>query len=174
MKAIPTTEPARRIGTIFGRNPNALWPEVEIREYKKLVKNHCFESLDDLCLVERYYKAERAKGKDGMHRRDVLRLLRYWQGEVDRAREWNARKIAPRGFTSQKKNGTNGEKPATDEDFKRVGEIARKELARFKEQMKNVPSPGFIVTTPTTMFDSVESPPSQSFRTVQSIMKGET
>lgn len=38
-------------------------------------------------MVCRYTEAERAKGDDGRHRRDLLTFLNNFTGELDRARE---------------------------------------------------------------------------------------
>lgn len=64
------------------------WSEKEVRQYKKLHKSHCFDDLDDLALLERYYAFERRRGDNGRHRRDLITLLNNWQGELDRATLW--------------------------------------------------------------------------------------
>lgn len=88
MKAAPTTELALRIGALFHRRPATQWAEKEIRQYKVLVRAKCFESLDDLTLVEQYYAFERKRGDNGRHRRDLYTFLNNYQGEVDRANMW--------------------------------------------------------------------------------------
>lgn len=53
--------------------------------------------MDDLELIERYYAFERAKRDDrGVQRRDLYTLLFNWQGELDRAREWERKHPKPR------------------------------------------------------------------------------
>lgn len=88
MKAVPTTDLPLRIGALFRRRPNTAWAEKEIRQFKVLVKQKCFEDLDDLALVEQYYAFERRRGEHGRHRRDLYTFLNNFGGELDRAREW--------------------------------------------------------------------------------------
>ncbi len=42
-------------------------------------------ALESLDLIERYYAVERAKGDEGIHRRDMLTFLNNFTGELDRA-----------------------------------------------------------------------------------------
>lgn len=81
---IPTSEPALRIAKLFSRKEITPWAEKEIKSFKKLVPI----DLNDLSLVESYYAAERAKGGDGIHRRDLYTFLNNYHGELDRARAW--------------------------------------------------------------------------------------
>ncbi len=82
-KNLPTSIPAIRIAHLFKRRLTTPWSEKEVRAFKKL---HPLD-LDELTLVEGYYEAERAKGDDGIHRRDMLTFLNNFPGEVDRARQ---------------------------------------------------------------------------------------
>lgn len=96
----PTTEPAKRIAALFRRRLTTHWSDKEVKTYRQLVKRGCFEPLDDLELIERYYAAERRKGERGMHRRDLCTFVNNFTGELDRANEWNRthpkeRKIIP-------------------------------------------------------------------------------
>jgi|ERR1043166_351722 hypothetical protein len=130
----PTTEPAKRIATLFHRRLTTPWSTKEIAAYKKLYKSGCFNELDDLRLIECYYIFQRKKD-DGLHRRDLATFLNNFHGELDRAREWNARNQRASGYTVRKEN--NGEKPATEEDFKRVSELAKAEIAKLKAQLRH-------------------------------------
>jgi hypothetical protein len=90
--AIPTSEPAKRIATLFHRKLTTAWSEKEVKTFRKLVRDHCFSDLGDLTLVERYYFVERKKGDKGIHRRDLATFLNNWTGELDRARAWEQRR----------------------------------------------------------------------------------
>lgn len=128
----PSTEPAIRIARLFSRRLSTSWSSREIKAYRKLVKDGCFQTLDDLEVVERYYFAERKKD-NGIHRRDLSTFLNNFQGELDRARAWEQKtkkKIAPRYVQ------TNGQRPCTDQEFQRIGELARQELERFKNSLQ--------------------------------------
>jgi hypothetical protein len=82
----PQCEEAIRLGKLFCRRTATDWEEKEVKVLKKLMPIQ----IEDLDLLERYYAAERAKGKDGHHRRDLSTLLNNFSGELDRARIWSA------------------------------------------------------------------------------------
>lgn len=84
---IPTSPTALRICQLFHRRPTTKWSVKEIRAYKSIGR----EALAELDLVCRYTEAERAKGENGRHRRDLLTFLYNFNGELDRARS----KITP-------------------------------------------------------------------------------
>lgn len=73
---------AVRLGALFNRRPDTAWGEDEAKAYRKIPPI----SEDDFVKLERYYKAERAKGDDGIHRRDLATFLNNFSGELDRAR----------------------------------------------------------------------------------------
>jgi hypothetical protein len=76
-------ELARRVGAIFGRKANSLWAKDEIEAFKA-IKDF---DLDELALVETYYRSE-AKKENSYCRTALLTFLRHYPGEVDRARRW--------------------------------------------------------------------------------------
>ena len=78
---IPTTPIALRLTKLFHRRPNRPWTDEEYRAYQNA--GEITES--DLDIIETYYERERAKGQDGIQRRDLLRLLRHFPGELDKA-----------------------------------------------------------------------------------------
>ena len=78
---LPTNPTAIRIGALFRRKPTTAWSDKEIRAFKAIGA----VSEDDLAMIERYYAAERSKGDDGRHRRDLLTFLNNYAGEIDRA-----------------------------------------------------------------------------------------
>ncbi len=81
---LPTTEAAIRIAKIFGRKPTTGWQDKEVKAFKK-IQPIC---LEELSVIESYYAAEQAKGKRGIHRRDIGTFLNNFLGEADRARAW--------------------------------------------------------------------------------------
>lgn len=103
---VPSSEPAKRLATLFRRRLTTEWAEKEVKRFRKLVKAGCFEPLADLDLLERYYAFERKKGDNGCHRRDLFTFLNNYQGELDRANAWRElhpikptpRKIIPGQF----------------------------------------------------------------------------
>lgn len=130
----PSTEPAQRIAIMFKRRPTTPWNDREIRAYKRLVKDGCFTTLDDLELLERYYVFERRKQDKGIHRRDLATFLNNYAGELDRAHAWDDRfRRAARETTKRMYNDL---KPVNDEEFKRLGDLAREELRRCREQLR--------------------------------------
>lgn len=79
---LPTTEQSKRIAALFNRRITTAWDEREVAAYRKIGT----VSPDDLTSIERYYSAERAKGNEGRHRRDLGTFLNNFAGELDRAR----------------------------------------------------------------------------------------
>jgi len=78
---VPTTDAAKKVAHLFSRKLTTPWSENEISAFKAIGQI----DLEDLDTVERYYQQERAKGKDGIHRRDLKTFLNNFNGEVDRA-----------------------------------------------------------------------------------------
>lgn len=92
----------------------------------------------DLDLIERYYAAERRKDDKGIHRRDLQTFLNNYPSELDRAHAWKLRKMQHNfSRTFRETSGKNGEKPATDEEFAKAGVLARAEMERFRNQLRN-------------------------------------
>lgn len=79
---LPTTPQSKRIATLFNRKFTTAWSEREVAAYKKLGTI----PEEDLAAIERYYASERAKGDDGVHRRDLGTFLNNFAGELDRAK----------------------------------------------------------------------------------------
>lgn len=79
---IPTTPHALRIAALFHRRPTTPWSEKEYTAFRRIAAI----SDEDMDAIERYYAAERAKGDDGRHRRDLKTFLNNFNGELDRAR----------------------------------------------------------------------------------------
>ncbi len=128
---IPTTEISKRISALFNRRLTTAWSQKEVTRYRQLVKDKILQD-DDMELIERYYVYQRRKGDKGIHRRDLYTFLNNFSGELDRARAWdvdNRRHLRTRVID----NGYNGEHPATDDDFRAAGELARAEVAKLKE-----------------------------------------
>lgn len=74
-----------RIGKVFGRRATTKWSDPERKCYKAI----CPVDEKDLTLIERYYFIDEAITGETLYRRTSLeRLLKNWNGEVDRAREY--------------------------------------------------------------------------------------
>lgn len=84
-KKCPTKPFSLWVCKLYSRRTTTEWSDEEIAAYRKLTP----PQPDEMAMIEAYYKAERAKGdgeKGGIWRRDILRFLRHFQGELDRAR----------------------------------------------------------------------------------------
>lgn len=125
----PTTEPAQRIAIMFKRRLTTNWSKGEIKTYKLLFKAGCFDTLNDLDLLERYYAFERRKGDNGIHRRDLATFLNNYYGELDRARLWDAQFRRPKPKRKQLQEQT------SDDEWRRIGDIARDHLNDLRRQM---------------------------------------
>ena len=119
-----------RLGAIFNRKPAKPWQTDELAAFKKI----CPIDENELFLIERYYASERKKEKN-ICRTTLLRLMKYWPGEVDRASTWAKRA----DFAKRRRSGPAPVPvgPATDKDFKRAGEVAKAELERFRAKYRN-------------------------------------
>ena len=82
VKNSPTGELAARVGAIFGRKKTTLWSKEEIETFKGITFD-----LEDLALVEAYYRSETKKA-DNYCRRNLSTFLHNYPGEIDRARRW--------------------------------------------------------------------------------------
>lgn len=81
-KRLPTTPQSKRIASLFNRRHTTAWSQREVRAYKALGTI----TDEELSLLESYYASERAKGEEGIHRRDLSTFLNNFHGELDRAR----------------------------------------------------------------------------------------
>lgn len=90
----PQSEEAKMICKIVHRKESTEWSSAEIRAFLalKLTKS----DHADLTLLLRYYEFERAKGEKGIHRRNLITFLNNYQGELDRAEEWQRTRPASR------------------------------------------------------------------------------
>jgi hypothetical protein len=132
----PTTEPARRIAALFHRKLQTPWSEKELKVYKELYMQGAFANRQDLDLLELYYAAERKKKEGGIHRRDLYTFLNNFAGELDRATAYAASQHRLNRTKIDEKRKR--ERPvASDQDWQRIGALARAELARFKQSMSN-------------------------------------
>ena len=80
-KLIPSTPLAIRISVLFHRKPEKAWSLKEYRAYKTAAPTE-----EEITLLEAYYAKERARGIEGIHRRDLQTFLNNYRGEIDRAR----------------------------------------------------------------------------------------
>ena len=124
----------QRLGNLYNRRPSTVWTAKEKRAFAAI----CPIDENDISMVERYYAAERKKGAQGIHRRDLQTLLNNWPGEVDRARayckrfEFRKRNPPGVGIAPKPKPGD----LATDEDFKRAGALAKVELEKLRARLR--------------------------------------
>lgn len=126
----PKDDLAQRVATLFSRRLTTPWSEKETRKYKQIVTN--YSSLrEDLELIERYYVYQRRKGDKGIHRRDLFTFLNNFAGELDRAIAWDEDKR--RHMSTPVDRKVNDQ---SDEDWKRVSDLAKAEMERFKNQFK--------------------------------------
>jgi hypothetical protein len=129
----PTTEPARRIAALFHRKLQTPWSEKELKVYKDLYMQGAFRNMHDLALIELYYGAERKKKEGGIHRRDLYTFLNNFAGELDRATAYaQSQHRLNRAKIDQARKR---ERPISEEEWQRIGALAKVELARFKQSM---------------------------------------
>ncbi len=131
---IPTTESAKRISTLFGRRITTPWGQKEVTRYRQLVKDKVLQDETDIDLIERYYVYQR-KRENGIHRRDLYTFLNNFSGELDRARAWDEEmRERLKRKVRRPLDPEDGEKPVNDNDWKRISDLAKAEMQRFKNQ----------------------------------------
>lgn len=82
------TEIKGRLEALFNRPPSHHWSRLELEELIREVAPR-EDVLNELALVEEYYRAMAKGPRDQDRRRQSLAmLLQEWTGEVDRARNW--------------------------------------------------------------------------------------
>jgi hypothetical protein len=135
MSNLPTTAPAQRIAKLFHRKLTTPWTDKEIRRYRQLYKLGAFNDLSDLLSIERYYAAERKKGSDGIHRRDLYTFLNNFSGELDRAR---AREKRLEGIRSERAKERCPDRPPelTDEQIERNRAVMKEEIEKLRAKMR--------------------------------------
>ncbi len=129
---LPSSEVAIRIAAIMHRKPTSSWNEKkEIPAFRRIVP----VDLDDLALVERYYRMNWPPINNHNNlRHDLSTLLNNWQSEVDRARIWcekhpikpAPRKIVPVKFVPPDEQLTPGERLDWEAQFEKL--MGRKPL----------------------------------------------
>lgn len=75
------------VGKLLGRRESTKWTSAEIKLLKAIKPIH----PDDLAMMQRFYGAEIPKEAD-FRRTTVERLLKHWNGELDKARIYIATK----------------------------------------------------------------------------------
>ncbi|MDB6137133.1 MAG: hypothetical protein JWO94_205, partial [Verrucomicrobiaceae bacterium] len=84
-----------RVAAWFKRRPDTPWHPKELAAWRTIGTPH----PDDLAVLERFYTADLKALTSALHwrpgedfrRSSLLRLLGYWQGEVEKARRFNPR-----------------------------------------------------------------------------------
>lgn len=95
--SLPQGPISQRMHALYRRRPGTHWDPKEVKALKALVKQGVFATpaaMADLEMVERFYVAQRKRGPDGTHRRDLLTFLNRYRGEVDKARDWEEKGAA--------------------------------------------------------------------------------
>lgn len=81
----PTSPEAKAVADLFNRLHDLPWTDAEITLFKTARKTGAL-SLENMKLITVYYRTERAKNREGHHRRDLPTFLRNASGELDRAK----------------------------------------------------------------------------------------
>lgn len=90
---IPTSPEAIAVARLFGRDPEKEWSDAEIGLFRKL-RTRKVLTMESVALLTRYYEAERKKGDEGFHRRDLMRFLKFYDGELDKAKAHKPRPLS--------------------------------------------------------------------------------
>lgn len=88
---VPTSPEALAVAALFRRRPETAWSDAEIKSFTAARKAKLL-TVEDMIMIAKYYAAERAKGEEGRHRRDLGTFLNHAGGELDRATAFAATK----------------------------------------------------------------------------------
>lgn len=88
-KGKPDSEFALRLHALYGRRAETRWTVEEVELFLQLKPSY---DPEEMTMLETYYRAEMKKGRDGggMWRGSLDTLLRNWNTEIDRARQFCA------------------------------------------------------------------------------------
>jgi len=126
---LPSTPEAKAIADIYNRKHTQPWQDDEIAAFRKL-RTTGILTLENIAMVADYYKIERKK-PEHFCRTSVLRLIRYFPGELDKARA-DKPKAGKALEWAQPENVV----PMTDPaEAERIATAAREAAARFREGM---------------------------------------
>lgn len=92
-EATPTLPEALAIAALFGRQPETEWSVKEIDAFKKAFKRGVV-TIETVGLITKFYRSER-KLPENHCRTSVLTLMLYWDGELDKARQWKPKGAGP-------------------------------------------------------------------------------
>lgn len=97
---IPKSPEALAICELFNRRPSTEWDQKHVRKFRDGVRRGVI-TLASIGKISEYYAAERSKGEEGRHRRDIGTFVNNFDGELDRAEAFlsngHANSDAPRG-----------------------------------------------------------------------------
>jgi hypothetical protein len=125
---LPTSNLAKSVATLFHRQPDKPWADLEIAAFKAAIKG----GMDESAMIEvmSFYDRERKKA-DHYCRTSILTFLRNFGGELDKARadkprvgkalEWTPANVVP--MTDPEQAG-------------RIAEAAREAARKFREGMR--------------------------------------
>ncbi len=89
-KAWNPTKEQLRVGGWFGRKASTVWSDTELKAWRKLQIED-----EDLSLLDEFYTAPKAEDATKYRRKDLGALLNNWNGELDKAREWQLSPALP-------------------------------------------------------------------------------
>lgn len=129
---LPTTEESKAIADLFSRRHSTEWSDREIKLFRDARKKGLL-TMENITILTAYYGAERRKGDEGIHRRDLGTFLANITGELDRARA--AKPKASRALEWPDSNAK--VIPMTPEaDAERIRRDALEAAAKLKEQLR--------------------------------------
>ena len=86
VKRLPTSPEALAVAALYKRRSTTPWSKPELKRFIELKESI---SLSDISVIQRYYEFQRRQPGGGYHRRDLGTFLNNYQGELDRALEWD-------------------------------------------------------------------------------------
>lgn len=88
---LPTSPEAVAVARLFSRRLTTAWNPKEIKAFRDCRKRAVL-TVESMAIIAPYYAAERVKGHEGCHRRDLCTFLNNFDGELDRANAYASRR----------------------------------------------------------------------------------
>lgn len=115
-----------RVCKMMGRRPKTAWQDSELSQLRKVLSLETSE--EDMAALESYYASDYQ-----FLRRDIITLLRNWNGEIDRAYAWSASRSQDSASSKQAQKPFNPHQKLIDE----INEKIRTHPADMKSRINS-------------------------------------
>jgi hypothetical protein len=143
---LPTSPEAIAVSNLFNRRVSTAWAKKEVEAFKTLRARGSLTE-ESVAVIAIYYASERAKGGNGIHRRDLLTFLNNFDGELDRANAFKSNpKAHDRTTTNQRPDSNRNVGHNANLDYSKRSAEAQarfdRKLRETRELLHGLPNEG--------------------------------